>query len=362
MRVAMGRVWIRSLCIATLSITSALIVVACEKKPKVVQQAPPEEQETSIASSPDATPAVLRGNASPTPKATPAPPQRHVAVSTKPPPAELWREVSGRRALDTAGKFVALGPRPAGSAALDAERRLLTSDLESSAWEVESDPFEAASPTGLIPAVNLIARFSADGARPVPRVPYSILIIAAYDTRAFSNIRFVGANDGASGPAILLELARVLSLNPRIAEKIELLLADASEPRQQFSPTDGVAGSRHYLERTDPKSLSRVLVLGGVGANGESLTVSPDTAADVWQEATLGCARVGQPTLLRKLDRYVWGDHVPFAELGISSLYLGNHEYLARYTADDRIENLSATTLEKVGQFATWLVAHWAQH
>jgi Zn-dependent M28 family amino/carboxypeptidase len=210
--------------------------------------------------------------------------------------------------------------------------------------------------------VNLVARFSAEGLRPVPATARAILVVTPYDTRAFSTIRFVGANDGASGPAMLIEIARVLALNPRMAERVEFLFAYASEPLQQFSATDGSAGSRHYLARIDPKSLRRVLVLGGVGANGETLTVPPDTAPDVWQEATQGCARLGQPSLLRKLDRFVLGDHGPFAERGISTLYLGNHEYLARYTADDRIERLSATTLEQVGQFATWLVAYWAQY
>jgi Zn-dependent M28 family amino/carboxypeptidase len=226
---------------------------------------------------------------------------------------------------------------------------------------VESDAFEFPSPNGVVRGVNLIARFSAEGFRPVPRTPRAVLIVAPYDTRAFSTIHFVGANDGASGPAMLLELARVLSLNPKLAERVELLFADASEPRQQFSPTDGLAGSRHYVARVDLKSLRRVLVLGGVGANGEALTVPPDTPAEVWQEATQGCARIGKPALLRKLDRFMWGDHVPFAERGVSNLYLGNHDYLARYTTDDRIEKLSATTLEQGGQFATWLVSHWAQ-
>lgn len=354
----MGTVRFRLLFAAAIALAVFLAGFGCEKKRKPVQQASAEEQATPSSSPVESTP-----QSRATPKVpTPPPPQRRVAVSTQPPPVEIWREFSGRRALDDAGKLVALGPRRAGSQAIDGARRLFVTGLQSAAWEVENGAFETPSPNGVVRGVNLIARFSSEGLRPVPRTPRTVLIVAAYDTRAFSTIHFLGANDGASGPAMLLELARVLSLNPKLAERVELLFADASEPRQQFSPTDGLAGSRHYLARMDPKSLRRVLVLGGVGANGEALTVPPDTPADVWQEATQGCVRLGKPGLLRKLDRYMWGDHVPFAERGIASLYLGNHDYLARYTADDRLEKLSSTTLEQVGQFAAWLVAYWAQH
>ena len=354
-----GQKWVRFLCMASLAVCLAG-GFGCEKKRPRVNQSTSTEENAVAESTSEPSPEP-RTSAAANPKATPEPRLPSVAVSTQPPPAEIWREFKGQNALDTAGKLVGLGPRPAGSPALDSARRLLVSGLEAAAWEVERDAFQTAAPNGSVSGVNLIARFSADGSRPVARTPRSILVVAAYDTRAFSTIQFVGANDGASGPAMLLEIARVLSLNPRLAERVELLLADASEPRQQFTPTDGVAGSRHYLSRVDPKSLRRVLVLGGVGANGENLTVPPDTAADIWQEATQGCSRLGQPMLLRKLDRYMWGDHVPFTEAGISSLYLGNHDYLARYTADDRLDKLSAASLERVGQFATWLVAQWAQ-
>jgi glutaminyl-peptide cyclotransferase len=329
-------------------------VSGCGRKSKPIPDAAVEETPSGKSSETSATPA--------SPTTPPArPPQKRVAVSTKPPPTELWKEFGGRRALETAGKLVALGPRPAGSPEIEAARGLLSASLENSLWEVERVPFESMAPLGPVGGVNLVARFSAEGIRPVPRLSRAILIVAAYDTRSFSTLRFVGANDGASGPAMLVELARVFSLNPRLAERVELLFSDASEPRQQFSPTDGLAGTRAYLNSIDSKSLRRVLVLGGVGAENEQLTVPPATPADIWQEATQGCASINRPNLLRKLDRYMWGDHVPFHDRGVPTLYLGNHDYPARYTADDKMDRLSASTMEQVGQFATWLIAHWAQ-
>jgi len=349
--------WSRFLSGTSLACIVLLTNFGCGRQSKPPPAGAVEENDgTSPVSTEAPTPAKTTAKAT-----TPPPPQKRVPVSTQPPPPELWREFSGRRALDTAGKLVNLGPRPAGSAELDAARRLLIPALEKEAWEVESTPFESVSPSGPVRGVNLIARFSAEGLRPVPRTARAILVVAAYDTRKFSTIRFVGANDGASGPAALVELARVLALNPRLAEKVELLFPDASEPLQQFTPDDGVAGSRHFLASIDPSSLRRVLVLGGIGANGETLTFSPDTSTEILQEVTQACTRIGRPSLVRKLDRYVWGDHVPFADSGVPSLYLGNHDYLSRYTADDRIEKLSADALEQAGRLSTYLIEHWIE-
>ena len=52
--------------------------------------------------------------------------------------------------------------------------------------------------------------FSASGASPAPRNTQNAIVCSHYDTKLFSTIRFVGADDGASSTGALLELARVL--------------------------------------------------------------------------------------------------------------------------------------------------------
>lgn len=332
----------------------SLCLAACGPKPKPAPRPTPEPE----------TPAATPAESSPTPKPTPATPTpkpaapkatpiKRVPVSTAPPPAELWKEFSGEHAWRTAKQLTEIGPRPAGSMELGRARGVLLSALRSAGWEVEQQTFTATTPRGEIPGANLIARFSADGERPVPRTPRAVVIAAHYDTRYFSTIRFVGANDGASGPATLVEIARVLALDPQLAAKIELVLFDAGEPRRQFSADDGLAGSRHYAKTSPP----RAIVLHGIGDAQSPLSIPPETPLEV-----LADIRTAAPTLSAQLRMQIasvklWGDHLP---LGPRALMLNNTDYLARYTADDTIERVSPAALGIAGELTLWLARHWA--
>jgi hypothetical protein len=278
-----------------------------------------------------------------------------VPVSTQAPPAELWKEFSGERAWRTAKQLVELGPRPAGSMESGRGRGILTSALRGTAWEVEAQAFTASTLRGDVPGTNLIARFSADGTRPVPRTPRSVVLGAHYDTRLFSTIRFLGANDGASGPAVLIEVARVLALDPTLAAKIEIVLFDAGEPRSQFTPADGLAGSKHYAKTAAPH---RVIVLHAVGDNSGPLTLPPATPADIIADLRAASVALHSPLQFQTAPVKLWGDHLA---LGPGALLLSNHDSLARYTADDTLERVSPAVLGQVGELVVWLARRWAQ-
>ncbi|MES2571849.1 MAG: M28 family peptidase, partial [Verrucomicrobiota bacterium] len=111
-------------------------------------------------------------------------------------------------------------------------------------WDVEEQPFTAETPRGPVKFVNVLARFSATTARPAPATTQTVIVCSHYDTKRFSTIRFVGASDGASSTGALLELARVLALDPAFASKIELVFFDGEEAFTQFTETDGLYGSR----------------------------------------------------------------------------------------------------------------------
>lgn len=340
---------------------SCLLALACgacgpKQKPAAPPPAEVEEAPPSATVAPGASPAAPRQAAAPkpkpaAPKATPLP---RVPVSTQAPPAELWKQFSGDRAWRTVKQLVEFGPRPAGSLELGRARGMLASALGSAAWEVEQQTFTASTPAGDLAGVNLIARFSADGARPVPRTARPIVIGAHYDTRRFSTIRFAGANDGGSGPAVLVEAARVIALDPALAAKVELVLFDAGEPRSQFTPDDGIAGSRHYAKAGMPR---RAAILHGVGDASGVLTLPPDSPIDLLSELRAAIAALHSPLQPRIAAVKLWGDHLP---LGPGALLLGNHETVSRYTADDTIERVNAETLGHAGQLVVWLAKRWA--
>ncbi len=333
-----------------ISAALALLIAACGPNPV----APPAgEPEPVATTAPTSAPPKL---ATSTLKSAPSPstPIKRVPVSTQSPPTDLWKKFSGEHALRTVKQLAEIGPRPAGSQETGLARGLLTAALRDAGWEVEQQSFTATTPRGDLAGANLIARFSADGARPVPRTPRSIVIGAHYDTRYFSTIRFVGANDGASGPAVLVEAARVLALDPPFAAKVELVLFDAGEPRSQFSAEDGLAGSKHYAKTGAPR---RAAILHGIGDTTSVLTLPPGTANDLLGELRAGASALRSPLQFQVARVQLWGDHLP---LGPGALLIGNHDYLARYTADDTIEHVNSQTLGHVGELVVWLAKRWA--
>lgn len=76
----------------------------------------------------------------------------------------------------------------------------------------------------------------------------TIVLGAHYDTKYFKDINFVGANDGASGTAVLLELARVFKRQPLKQHKLVLCFFDGEEAFGEWSDTDGTYGSRYFVD------------------------------------------------------------------------------------------------------------------
>src|ERR1022692_4481183 len=127
-------------------------------------------------------------------------------------------EFSGARAMDYARKAVAFGPRPPGSAALRNLRAYILAQLKLRGCEVTQDGllrgcevtqdgFTGHTPGGPVAMVNIIARFPAKSGR-------AVVLTGHYDTKKMAGMRFVGADDGGSSTAFLLEMAETLQGMP----------------------------------------------------------------------------------------------------------------------------------------------------
>src|SRR5947199_10257802 len=115
--------------------------------------------------------------------------------------APLWEIFSGEKAFAHVQHLVDLGPRPAGSEALEKSRLYIIEQLKSAGWTVARSEFSDQTPRGKMAFVNLIARF---GTRK-NNEPARFLLCSHYDTKTFETIRFVGANDGGSSTGLLIE-------------------------------------------------------------------------------------------------------------------------------------------------------------
>ncbi|MBC8165048.1 MAG: M28 family peptidase, partial [Bryobacteraceae bacterium] len=113
------------------------------------------------------------------------------------------RKFSGESAVELAAKLTAFGPRPAGSDAHARMEGFIESKLKSFGCKAVADVWTAQTPAGPKRMKNILVKIAGVSGKPV-------VLTGHYDTKAMPGITFVGANDGGSSAAILLEFARVL--------------------------------------------------------------------------------------------------------------------------------------------------------
>lgn len=168
--------------------------------------------------------------------------------------ATAWTNFSGDRAFADVKALVDLGPRPSGSAEIEASRQFIEQRLKEAGWETKRQDFVAGTLLrGDIKMSNLRARFPVAGQDTWARA-VSTLVCSHYDTKWFQNTRFVGANDGGSSTGLLLEMARAAAPVPAFAARLELVFFDGEEALTGFTEPrgfndtrfDGLYGSRHY--------------------------------------------------------------------------------------------------------------------
>ena len=250
------------------------------------------------------------------------------------------------RAFEHVRQLVAIGPRPAGSAGAAQTRRYITTQL-----------------SGLGPDGHRAVVCRADAARApctmanvIARIPGAraerLILASHYDTKLFRDFRFVGANDGGSSTAMLLELARVLQARKN-AFTIELVFFDGEESVIEWTGTDHTYGSRHYV---DDRAARRLDPVGaGDGAVRHGRRPRPDHQARDRLHArgspiSSGPRRSGwnEPAFLAE-DFAVEDDHRPFLDAGIPAVDIIDLDYDAWHTRDDTLDQVSARSLQTVG-------------
>lgn len=281
---------------------------------------------------------------------------------------ELWTQFDANRALEDVKAQVACGPRPSGSPELAKARGLIIDSLKSAGWRTEIQEFSAETPHGAVQMANVLAYFgkpetkaSAKTAEPpAAQARQKVLVCSHYDTKKFSTISFVGANDGASSTGALLELARVLALDPALAARVELVFFDGEEAVQQFSETDGLYGSRHYA--TNLRDSGRHaqykygLVWDMIGDKKLSITLPLDSPKELTQGYLASAEALQQRPFYRIFDRPMLDDHVPLNQIArIPTLDVIDFEYDSWHTADDTLQQLSPQSLASVG----WVTLHY---
>ena len=248
------------------------------------------------------------------------------------------------RAFDHLRQQVAFGPRPAGSAALAQCRRYIVEQLKAAGIATREQAFDATTPTGRVHMINLIATIPG-------RRPDRIVLATHYDTKLVREFEFVGASDGGSSAAFLLELARALKgrTNPL---PIELLFLDGEEAVVEWRGTDHTYGSRHYVQEARragaTKDIRAFILVDMIG--DRDLTIRREQNSTRWlTDAIWEAARdLKRPEFLEETTP-ILDDHLEFLAASIPSVDIIDLEYSAWHQPEDRLDRVAAGSLQAVG-------------
>ena len=272
---------------------------------------------------------------------------------------DIWTQFSGDKALAHVQRLVDFGPRPPESEAIEKSRAYIKEQLKASGWNVTEQPFTDATPRGQVRFVNLIGRFGA-----ATKANDLFLLCSHYDTKIFDTFRFVGANDAGSSTGLLLELARVLGQQPRLAEKVELVFFDGEEAFENFSDTDGIYGSRHFAHELAQDGSAK-LFRGGilfdmVGDQSLDITLPPNSPTKIARDIFASADALKLRNHFTYFDQDITDDHTPLNAIGIPVVDLIDFHYAPWHTADDTMDKLSGQSLQIVGSVALYYLSEYA--
>lgn len=262
-----------------------------------------------------------------------------------------------------------LGPRTPGSPGNLALRARIMAMAKAAGLRAVPACFEASPGAGVaaVEACNIVVSAGPPGGE-------RLWLGAHFDTRPWGDRDpdrtrrgqpIAGANDGASGTAVLLHLIELLGNAPP-PQGVDLLFFDAEDSGQAHDASGFCLGSRHLvatrgefghpLATGAPRGLVLLDMVGETGARipqeGYSLAQAPAWTAQVFARAEALGLDVFEPVP----GRAVYDDHVPFLLAGIPAVDLIDFDYPHWHTSEDTPDKCSAVTLGQVGRLVVDLV------
>lgn len=257
----------------------------------------------------------------------------------------------------------AFGPRVPGSEAHLRCRDYLVKTLSGYTDEVELQPFQLTygRPGRTVEAFNIIARFR-------PELAERIILCAHWDSRPWADedpdpklrsTPVLGANDGASGVAVLLEMARVFHSQPPPVG-VDLVLFDGEDVGDVGNTWSWARGSQYFAGRLSKEEYPRfVILLDMIGdrdlkipREAYSLEYAPALMAKVWEIAS----SLKIKSFVSDRGPAVMDDHIPFLQRRIPAIDLVDLDYADWHTSQDTPDKCSPDSLDDVGRVLVRLV------
>jgi Zn-dependent M28 family amino/carboxypeptidase len=260
----------------------------------------------------------------------------------------------GQRALADVEAQVAFGPRTPGSSGHAQVQDWMRSELSEAGWESRIQSSEMLGH----PIQNVIAYRGEEMPQIILGAHYDTRLVADNDPDPAKQLDPVpGANDGASGVAVLLELARVL---PKDSVPVWLVFFDA-EDNGRIAGWDWILGSQAFVEGLEfhPKAAVIVDMIGDADQNIYiERNSDPELAREIWDiAAELG---YGQSFIPRPKFSML-DDHTPFLQAGVPAVDIIDFDYPYWHTTGDTVDKVSAESLEAVGTTLEEWINRWSQ-
>jgi glutaminyl-peptide cyclotransferase len=271
-----------------------------------------------------------------------------VVEQAKAPAPETTDGFDGHRAYELVQKQVSFGPRPAGSPELARLQEYMIGELKSYGCAVETDEFSADTPAGRLPMKNILVKVAGEQ-------PGIILLGTHYDTKKLPD--FVGADDGGSSTAVMMEVARLLCGQKQPGKyAVWIAFFDAEEAvNREWKDPDNTYGSRQMAAKFAAdgeigkiKAFILVDLVGGRNILFKKETNSTKWLKDqVWKTAQ----DLGYGNNFVNSDFEVSDDHLSFLKRNVPSVDIVDLTNSAEYwhTPQDAMDKISARSLAVTG-------------
>jgi len=251
------------------------------------------------------------------------------------------RSFDGERAYQYALDQCEIGPRPPGTEAGWATGDYIITQLEASGWQVDTEEFEYRG----VRLRNIVGKL---GQGPV------VILGAHYDTRPVAdrdrehaNQPIIGGNDGASGVAVLMELADVLA-QQELEYEVWLAFFDG-EDSGNLEGWPFCVGSSYMAEHLAVEPAC-VIVVDMVGDTKQELYYERHSDPALRERLWAIAAELGYEEFIPEVGRSIMDDHVPFVNAGIPAVDIIDPDYPYWHTIEDTCDKVSAESVERVGR------------
>jgi hypothetical protein len=278
----------------------------------------------------------------------------------------------GENAYNQVAVQVKFGPRDPGSKAHEAAVNYFQNELRKYTSDVELQPFTYPGYDSVtLHLTNIIAKFN-------PGNKNRIMFFAHWDSRpraehatkeSLKNKPIPGANDGASGCGILLELARILKDN-NISYGVELVFLDGEDYGKEHDLNNFCLGSKYFAANYPADKLPAFgVLLDLVGdkqavfeREGNSDKFAPTIVNLIWNAAQ----QINSPVFSQEGDGDIYDDHIPLNQAGLMTADIIDADLVGAdtpvkrrnywHSENDTMENISRDTLQQLGDVLTYML------